>query len=306
MNKSIVFMGTPDFAVPTMKAINEKFGIKAVVTIPDKPKGRGQKLMPSPVKTAALELGLELLQPITLKDEDFQKALIEIEPDIIVVVAFRILPKSVYSIAKIASFNIHGSLLPKYRGAAPINYAILNDEKISGVTSFILQDKVDTGNILLKKQVTIPENSTAGDLHNLLMPLSADCAVETIDLLIDGNFTPILQDDSLASPAPKIFKEHCKIDFNNSSDYLRRFINHISVQPGAYTYFNDKVFKILRADFSDLKIECGNYLIKEDGFFVGTTDFALKLNIIQVEGKNPISANEYTRGYRGEKYGIFK
>ncbi len=305
MNKSIIFMGTPDFAVPTMKAVNEKYGIKAVVTIPDKPKGRGQKLMPSPIKTAAIDIGLNILQPISLKDEDFINTLKELNPDIIVVVAFRILPKEVYSIAKIASFNIHGSILPKYRGAAPINYAILNGEKISGVTSFILQEKVDTGNILLKKEVSIPENSTAGDLHNLLVPLTVDCAIETIELLFSGEFTPLIQDDTQASPAPKIFKEHCKIDFNNSSDYLRRFVNHISPTPGAYTIFNNKVLKILRADFSEINIDTGSFLINNDGFYAGTTDFALKLLEIQVEGKNPIAVKDFLRGYRGEKFGMF-
>ena len=298
-------MGTPEFAVPTLDAIHKKFGVCAVVTIPDKPKGRGQKLSASPVKNYAIEKGIEIIQPISMKDLDFAEKLKQINPDIIVVVAFRILPKEIYSIANIASFNIHGSLLPKYRGAAPINYAILNNEKISGVTSFILQEKVDTGNILLKKEIELPNNCTAGDLHDLLMPISAECAIETIELLLSGNYTPLKQDDSLASPAPKIFRENCKINFNNSSEYLRCFINHISPIPGAFTIFNDKNLKILRAEISNKQISAGNFLIEDDNFYAGTNDSALKLIEIQLEGKNAVKVLDFLRGYRGEKKGSF-
>ncbi len=298
-------MGTPEFAVPTLDAIHNKYGVRAVVTIPDKPKGRGQKLSASPVKNYAVEKGIEIIQPISMKDLDFAERLKEINPDIIVVVAFRILPKEICSIANIASFNIHGSLLPKYRGAAPINYAILKNEKVSGVTSFILQEKVDTGNILLKKEIYLPYNCTAGDLHDLLMPISADCAVETIDLLLNGNYTPLKQDDTLASPAPKIFRENCKIDFNNKSEYLRCFVNHISPTPGSFTMFNDKILKILRVEVSEIKIEAGTFLIDEQNFYAGTNDFALKLTEIQLEGKSAVKVSDFIRGYRGIKKGSF-
>ena len=159
----IVYMGTPEFAVPALRKLNDLYTVSAVVTVPDKEQGRGKKVLPSIIKSTALELGIDVLQPIKLKDADFIEELKKIEPDIIVVIAFRILPIEVYSIAKLGAFNIHGSLLPKYRGAAPINHAIIKGEKVSGLTSFLLNKTVDAGDILLQREMPIPENATFGD-----------------------------------------------------------------------------------------------------------------------------------------------
>ena len=185
-------------------------------------------------------------KPESLKNPDFIEQIKQIAPDIIVVIAFRILPKDVYTIAKIASFNIHGSLLPKYRGAAPINWAVINGEKTSGLTSFILQEKVDTGNVLIKKEIRLFDGITAGELHDLLMPIAADLSIETIDMLAKGNFQALPQDDTIATPAPKIFKQDCIIDWNKPAVNVRNFIHGLSPYPGAYTIMHGKHLKILK------------------------------------------------------------
>lgn len=305
-NPKIIFMGTPEFAVPTLTAIHQKYGLSAVVTIPDKPTGRGQKITSSAVKLKALELGINVIQPEFLKSEDFINQIKEINPDIIVVVAFKILPKEIYTLPKIASFNIHGSLLPKYRGAAPINHCILNGDKISGVTSFILQEKVDTGNIILKKQTELPINCTAGELHDLLMPLSASCALETIEVLLKGDFKAEKQDDTLATPAPKIFKENCKINFNLDNTQVKNFIHSISPSPGGFAFFNGKNLKILKAEIVNTELKSVNYSINSTDFIVGCGNKSIKLLEIQPEGKKATMVADFIRGYRGEKNGTFE
>lgn len=303
-NINIVFMGTPEFSVPSLERINEEFGVRAVVTVPDKPQGRGQKLQPSPVKLKAIELKIPVLQPESLKDENFIKELQSYEPDIIVVIAFKILPAAVYKSAKIASFNVHASLLPKYRGAAPINWAIINGEKITGLTTFILQDKVDTGDMLLQRKINIPENATAGDLYNLMMPLAADLAVETCQLLISGNYTPIKQDDSLASPAPKIFPEQCKIDWNQDAKKLKNFIHGVSPDPGAWTIFDGKRLKILRCIASEMKNdEAGTFAIVENKFLINCSSGSINIIELQIEGKKVMNIKDFLNGYRGDKQG---
>jgi methionyl-tRNA formyltransferase len=176
-NPHIVFMGTPEFALPSMLAIHHKYGIKAVVTLPDKPAGRGQNLRPTAVKVAALQHNIPVLTPQSLKDPSFIQELQNLQPDIIIVVAFKILPKSVYNIASIGTFNIHGSLLPKYRGAAPIQWSLIHGDTETGLTTFLLNDTVDTGNILLQKKYSIPENTSYGELYQQLMTLSVPIAL---------------------------------------------------------------------------------------------------------------------------------
>src|SRR5690606_2814596 len=190
------------------------YEIPAVVTVPDRKKGRGLQESYSDVKSYALEKGLRVLQPEKLKDEEFVQALKDIAPDVIVVVAFRILPKEVYTIPKLGSFNLHASLLPKYRGAAPINWALINGETETGVTTFFLQDKVDTGNVILQKKVKIDEDDTAGTLHNKLAFIGKEAVLETVRKIEAGDVKIFPQDDALASPAPKIFKDDCRIDWN--------------------------------------------------------------------------------------------
>ncbi|PKL78633.1 MAG: methionyl-tRNA formyltransferase [Ignavibacteriae bacterium HGW-Ignavibacteriae-4] len=303
----IVFMGTPEFSVPTLKALHEHFEIPAVVTVPDKPKGRGQKMMPSPVKAAAEELGLRVLQPVSLKDEDFINELKEIDADIFCIVAFRILPTAVFTLPKIASFNVHTSLLPKFRGAAPINWAIIKGEKKSGVTSFILDENIDTGNIVGTREVAIGESMTAGELHDELMPLAAELAVETCKQLLSGEYQRLTQDDSLATPAPKIFREDCKIDFNLGAEDLKNFINGMSPIPGAWTELDGKKVKLLKSEISsEIHTKPKNYLIKNDNFLLQTSSGTVKVLVIQPEGKKVMQIRDFLAGYRGNKEGILE
>ncbi len=303
----IVFMGTPDFAVPTLEAIQEKWGLTAVVTVPDKPKGRGRKLMASPVKEKALEYGLPVLQPEKLKDETFEQELAAIDADIICVLAFRILPRQIYTKSKLGTFNIHGSLLPRYRGAAPINHAIINGDKKSGVTSFLLQDVVDTGDILLKREIEIPDGSTAGELHDMLMPESAKLAIETIDLLLEGNFQAKKQDDTEATPAPKIFRDDIKINWNTDALTLRNYIHGMSPIPAAWTIWGDKNFKILKCRLSDdLGLAPGEFVCKDNAIYVQALNGALKLEHFQLQGKKALACEDFMRGYRGKASGKFE
>ncbi len=312
----IIFMGTPVFAVPALKSLHLKYGIDACVTTPDKPKGRGRKLQPSPVKTAALELGIPVLQPESLKSPEFESQIKAIDPDIIVVIAFRILPEAVYSKAKIAAFNIHGSLLPKYRGAAPINWAIINGETKTGLTSFILQKKVDTGNMLLKKEINIDDSTTAGDLHDALMPMASDLAMETIELLLKGGCVALPQSDEEATPAPKLFRDGCKIDWQWPAGKLLRFIHGTSPLPGAWTMWDGKILKILRVKLaldinininfdikSDINIEPGCFEIMNKRMYVECGAGALELVEIQLQGKKAMKMPDFLRGYRGEDSG---
>jgi methionyl-tRNA formyltransferase len=299
-------MGTPEFAVPTLEKLNEKYGIGLVVTVPDKAQGRGLKLMPSAVKEKAIELEIPILQPESLKSEEFIRTVSEFNPDIIVVLAFRILPEEVFTLAKVGSFNIHASLLPAYRGAAPINWAIINGEKKTGLTSFLLEKKVDTGSILLSKEFEIPDGFTAGDLHNALMPLSAELAIETCELLLSWNYQLIPQDESKASKAPKIFPEDCKIDWSLPAEKIRNFIHGTSPTPGAWTIWDDKRLKILRARISDNKEGiAGFFIIENSQFMVFCGEDAIIIDELQAEGRKPMKIKDFLNGYKGENQGIF-
>ncbi len=305
-NINIIFMGTPKFAVPTLEKLHMHFGIKAVVTVPDKPQGRGKKLQASEIKKKALELNLPVLQPEKLKDTQFIEQLKTYEPDIICVLAFRILPEEVFKIAKIASFNIHASLLPAYRGAAPINWAIINGEKETGLTSFILEKKVDTGNILLQHRIEITEGTTAGDLHNLMMPLAAQLAIDTCELLIKGNYSLIPQDDSKVSPAPKIFPEMCEISWNLHAEKVCNFINGLSPYPGAWTIWNKQRVKFLRAHYSSCGINTpGTYWFDKDKLFVQCAKGIVNILELQLPGKKAMKTTDFVKGYRGERFGKF-
>ncbi|MBX3042200.1 MAG: methionyl-tRNA formyltransferase [Candidatus Kapabacteria bacterium] len=300
----IIFMGTPEFAVPALEVIHTKYGISAVVTVPDKPKGRGLKLIPSPVKEKALELGIEVMQPEKLKDEALIDRIKSISPDIIVVIAFRILPRELYSIPKIASFNIHGSLLPKYRGAAPINHAVMNGETRTGLTSFILQDKVDTGEMLLTSEVEITESMTAGELHDMLMPMAADLSISTIKMLFEGNFMPQIQDESLACPAPKLTKENTIINWDLPAEKIYNFIRGLSPHPTAWTIINGEQHKILGSEKLDTNfLDAGNYTIEKKKFIVGTAYGDLSIKHIQPPNKKAMLINDFLNGFRGNKEG---
>jgi len=303
---SIIFMGTPEFAVPSLEHLQSEFGIKAVVTVPDKQKGRGLQMQFSAVKQKAFELNIPVYQPESLKDEDFIKNISYLNPDIMVVIAFRILPRELYSLASIGSFNIHGSLLPKYRGAAPINHAIMNGDKKTGLTSFLLEQKVDTGSILLFDEYYIPDGSTAGDVHDVLMFRAADVAVRTLRMLLEGNYEPIMQDDSLATPAPKIFPDQCRIDFSRTAEMVRNFVHAISPFPGAWCMMDDKRLKILRADFVPIGSgKPGQFNIHNEKMTIVCGSGVIFPKEVQLQAKRAMSIADFLLGYRGETEGSF-
>lgn len=299
-------MGTPEFAVPSLKLLHETYGLKAVVSVPDKPAGRGRKLQSSPVSTCAKELGIPLFTPDRLKDPDFISHIAELKPDIIVVIAFRILPREVYSLAKLGAFNIHGSLLPKYRGAAPIQWAIINGEKQTGLTSFLLNDTVDTGKIIDQFLFEIPQDMTSGELFEALTIPAAELAVTTCKALIDQSIIPKSQDDSLATPAPKLFRDQCKIDWTKSCTEIHNLIRGTNPKPGAWTIFHNASLKILSARCIDsFNLESGHFLICETSFLVGTGNGVLSLLKIQEEGKQAMAITDFLRGYRHAREGQF-
>lgn len=300
---NIIFMGTPEFAVPSLEKLHYLFGVKAVVTVPDKEQGRGRKVKFSPVKEKALELGIDVLQPEKLKDTEFIERIKSYNPDIICVIAFRILPEEVYSLAKIASFNIHGSLLPKFRGAAPINRAIMAGESKTGLTSFILKKVVDTGDILLRTEIEIYENMTAGELHDALMPMAAGLTVDTIKLLEKGNYTLLNQNDEEATPAPKIFRDECKLDVNYNVIKAKNHIHGLSPYPAAFIVIEDIEIKLLRVEFSDKLIIKGCYLIDKE-FLIGVEGGTLKVLELKPQGKSEMKVNDFINGWRKDKTGI--
>lgn len=303
---SIIFMGTPEFAVPALEALHHRFGVCSVVTVPDRQKGRGLHSQPSAIKAAALELGItDILQPPSLRDESFAEEIRQRKPDVICVIAFRILPRSVYTLAQKGAFNVHASLLPKYRGAAPINHAILNGETVSGVTSFLLNDVVDTGTVIEQRTTTITDDMTAGELYEALMPLAANCAVSTVEKLLTGSCSPLAQNDAEATPAPKIFRETAVIDWNRSREHVRNLIRAYSPAPAAWTVWNGQVLKIFRASRSTELVRPGEWSIVGPSLIVGCADGSLSLDEVQLPGKRRLPIADIVRGYRGLSNGSF-
>ena len=297
----IVFMGTPEFAIPSLKILlDQHYEVVAVVTVPDKPSGRGQQLSQSPIKVFAQEHTLTVLQPEKLKDPLFLEQMKSLRPELAVIVAFRILPPEVFTIPKFGSFNLHASLLPKYRGAAPINWAIIRGEQETGVTTFFLKETVDTGNVILQARVPIREDDTAGDLHDKLSEVGAEIVLHTVRLIERDKAAPKPQDDTVASPAPKIFKEDCKIDWNNNVREVHNFIRGLSPRPCAYTFHNETMLKIYRSRVAETASSSMPGKILETGhrLVVGTQHGALELLELQQEGKKKLSAEEFLRGYR--------
>ena len=307
MNKDIkiIYMGTPEFAVPTLKALNDNYTVQAVVTVPDKPKGRGKQVLPSDVKIMATELGLPVLQPDKLKDEDFVRQIKEFAPDIIIVVAFRILPEEVYTLSRLGTFNIHGSILPKYRGAAPINWAVINGDTETGLTSFLLKNEVDTGDILLNIKTEISESTTFGDLYYELKDKAPQLAIDTVELLVAGNYTTQSQDESLATKAPKIFSDDCKIDWSKDSMQVKNLINGVSPIPGAWTMWGEQRIKILRAipSASFEPETLGKFRITKNTFDVQCSDGAISILEIQMPGKKSQRIQDFINGWKYETQG---
>jgi methionyl-tRNA formyltransferase len=308
---NIIFMGTPQFAVPSLEILlSSHHNISAVVTVPDKPQGRGLKLAESPVKKFALLNNLKVLQPDNLAEKSFIEDIKSLSPDLIVVVAFRILPKEVYSIPRFSTFNLHASLLPKYRGAAPINWAIINGEKETGVTTFFLTDKVDTGKIIIQNKCEITEDDDAGSLHDKLARLGANTVMSTVSLveMTNGSVPVYEQDNSIASKAPKIFKEFCRINFNIGTDKVFNFIRGLSPYPAAYTFREGKQIKIFKARMVHNAIltngmckSPGQAVPQEGRLFITCLDGYLEILEMQLEGKKRMTASDFLRGYDVKK-----
>ena len=304
----ILFMGTPEFAIPSLHILlDHSYEIPAVVTAPDKPRGRGQQVSFTSIKEFALHHRISVFQPERLYDAAFVGEIQQLHPDLIVVVAFRILPREVYTIPKLGSFNLHASLLPKYRGAAPINWAIMNGEKESGVTTFFLKDEVDTGSILLQTRVPIGLNDTAGDLHDTLSMVGAEIVLQTVRLIELGKVQPHRQDDSLACPAPKIFKGDCRIDWTKSSQQVHNFIRGLSPHPSAWTTHMGKLIKVFRTRMVERQSsQAGIVLNRTQNILdVGTGNGVVSLLEIQQEGKRRLGIEEFLRGYPIESGEMF-
>ncbi|GAB4180979.1 MAG: methionyl-tRNA formyltransferase [Calditrichia bacterium] len=311
----IVFMGTPSFAVTSMQKILEsEHEIVGVVTVPDKPQGRGKKLLPSPVKLAAQEANLcPILQPEKLKDTAFIEQLKALNADLFVVVAFRILPPEVFQIPPMGTINLHASLLPEYKGAAPINWVLFNGEKKTGVTTFLINEGVDTGKILLQQEVEITEDETAGSLHDKLAVLGAKLLVETLDKLEANEITPLAQPEGNYKKAPKLTKEIQIIDWSLPGQIIKQRIHGLSPVPGAITTFRGKRVKIYRVELisedvsNDKRASGVIHSVSPDVLIVSTGDLSyISIKEIQFEGKKKMSIEEAIRGYRfepGEQFG---
>lgn len=297
----IVFFGTPDFAIPSLDIlIKNSYDIVAVVTTPDKEKGRGLKLEPSPIKKYTLSKNLLILQPQSLKDLEFQNRLRELNPDLGVVVAYRILPKEIYTIPKLGTFNLHASLLPKYRGAAPIQWALINGEKVTGVTTFFLEEKVDTGNIILQREVPIDDEDNFQTLHDKLAVIGSELVFETVKLIETGKFDLIPQNESLATPAPKITKEICRINWTNEALKIHNLIRALSPTPGSFTYHNGKILKIYKSKITNLfsTDKPGKIILDKNEILVNTADYYLSILELQLESRKKMNVNEFLLGYK--------
>lgn len=300
---NIVFMGTPDFAVASLKSLVEAgYRIVGVVTTPDKPAGRGQKLSESAVKQYAVAQGLPILQPTKLKDPEFIQQLQNLKPDLQVVVAFRMLPELVWSLPPQGTINVHGSLLPNYRGAAPINWAILNGETETGVSTFKLQHEIDTGDILLQEKMAIGPNETAGELHDRMKIVGANLLLKTLAELERGHLKAIPQPSAEQKKhAPKLFKNDCKIDWNNTIAHTYNQIRGLSPYPTAYTLLGDKTLKIFSAtqEPAQPNIACGQFLTDHKSFLkFAAKDGFISVNDVQLEGKKRMGIDEFLRGIR--------
>lgn len=306
----IVFMGTPEFAIPSLEKLhNSEHEIAAIVTGPDKTVGRGLKVAPTPVKRAAQDWGIPIFTPDDLSDESFIAELKKLPADLFVVVAFRILPVSVFTIPLLGTINLHASLLPEYRGAAPINWAIINGEIETGVTTFFIEEKVDTGEWILQRKVPIAEDETAGELHDRLCRLGADVLLETVDLIEQGK-APRIKQQGEVTKAPKIKRETCRIDWTNDCISIYNLIRGLSPFPRAFSIFKGEEFKILGSKIesfeADHNASPGEIIeVERDRFLVATGSGVLAIMEVQPENRRKMTTSEYLRGHSvsvGEKF----
>jgi len=296
----IVFMGTPDFAIPSLKILVEsKHELIAVVTAADKQRGRGQRISFTPIKKFAADKNIPTLQPEKLKNNpQFVEDLKKYDADLYVVVAFRILPPEVFTIPQFGSFNLHGSYLPKYRGAAPIQWALINGETETGLTTFNLAEKVDTGNIYLQKKVEIFNEDSLGTLHDRLSEIGAQVVLETVDMIDGGNYKLSKQDDSLATPAPKITKETSLIDWNQPAIKVNNLVRGLSPIPCAHFVHNKKNIKIYRSEVVErIDLTPGKFFQSKTELQVGCGEKALRILELQQEGKIRMGIEEFLRGF---------
>jgi methionyl-tRNA formyltransferase len=308
----IVFMGTPEFAVESLKALFEGgYTVVAVITSPDRPSGRGQKISESPVKLYAREKGIAVLQPEKLKNPEFLSALSDLKADLQIVVAFRMLPEAVWNMPPLGTFNLHASLLPQYRGAAPLNRAIMNGEQTTGITTFLLSHEIDTGRILFREETPIASHETVGDLHDRLMVAGSKLVLKTVDALAAGTVSPMDQEEVLPEPhdirhAPKLFREDMKIDWNKSADSVRNLIRGLSPYPAAWTTLVNRA----TGEKLELKVYYAELLegnpvspgtLRSDGknyIKVACSDGWLSITDLRLEGKKRMNAGEFLRGFR--------
>ena len=306
----IVFMGTPEFAVTSLDIlVKNNFNVVGVVTSPDRPAGRGLEIHQSAIKKYCIEHKLKVLQPEKLKDEKFVSELKSLNADLQIVVAFRMLPEIVWNMPKLGTFNLHASLLPHYRGAAPINWAIINGEKETGVTTFFLQQEIDTGKVIFQEKVSIAENETAGELHDKLMHVGAELVLKTVKAIEKGNYPQTEQSDlakgEAIKEAPKIFKEDCKIKWNDSAEKIHNFIRGLSPYPTAYTLFRNKKeeliqVKIYRSEKEELPhaLPYGK-VISDNGksLKIAVNGGFIRILELQQAGKKRMYADEFLRGF---------
>lgn len=294
----IIFMGTPDFAVPSLERLCQAgYAPVAVVTGPDKPRGRGRHIRPTAVKEAAIRLGIEsIIQPESVKDPAFAQAVQALDPDVIVVVAFRILPPAVFTAARSGAFNLHGSLLPRYRGAAPIHRAVMAGESETGVTTFFLRDKVDTGNVILQRSLPIGPNDTTGDVHDRMMHVGAEAVLETVQLIDQDAADARPQDDSLATPAPKVFREEGEVDWSAPSDRVHNLIRGLAPIPGAWTTWTNGELKLHRSRIGEGEGAPGEVLLANDRLVVACGSGAVEILSLQAEGRRAMDAEVFLRG----------
>jgi methionyl-tRNA formyltransferase len=298
----IIFMGTPEFAVPALEILVEnKFNVVAVITAPDKPQGRGQKLSYSPVKECAFKYNLPVLQPSNLKAPEFLEELRSYNANLQIVVAFRMLPESVWAMPTIGTFNLHASLLPQYRGAAPINWAIINGEKETGVTTFFLKHEIDTGSIIFQEKEIIHEDDTVGTLYERLMNRGAGLVLKTVKAIEAGDYPSLPQPQNIEiKHAPKIFKETCEINWNQSAEKVIDFVRGLSPYPAAWTRLNEKVYKVFMCsavDSSRSTVDSGQWTTDNKTYLhVKSADGLVSIEEFQPEGKKRMTVVDFFRG----------
>jgi len=294
----IIFFGTPEFAVPSLKILDENYDVVSVVTAPDKERGRGRKVSFTAVKEFAIEKSIPILQPGKMKDAEFIENLKKLNADLFVIVAFRILPNEVFTIPQKGAFNLHGSLLPKYRGAAPIQWAIINGETETGLTTFFLKEKVDTGNMILQEKILILPEDNLGTMHDKMMTFGAELVLKTVKLIENGSVEKREQDNSLTSPAPKITKELCKINWEEPAGKIHNLIRGLSPFPAAFFNHSGKTYKIYRSLINSVhNLKPEEILQTKDKLFIGCRENAIEILELQPEGRKRMDTPSFLRGY---------